>query len=430
VLVGGVEAPFNVNFGNRTQPGSALGQVWNDVDGDGVNESGEPGLAGWTVFLDDNNDGQRSTNLERTVDSDLASAINNAFEANTQIWFDDHRTISDVDVTLNITHTYDNDLTVELISPTGTVVELFSGVGGSSDNFQVTTLDDDAANSITTGSGPFNGTFRPEGDLNDFVGENGYGIWTLRITDSSAADNGSLNGWSLKIVGDELAVETDANGNYEIDNLSPGDYNLAAIPKPAWIPTLVPDGAITILPGGSAGVDFGARPPIHLFGDFDRNTVVDASDFVLWRKALGSPIGYFEGPDGDGDGLVDDDDYDVWQSHFGDVLLPGPGAFTSENVQSEAVSAPTSQLLAMSTAMPPLGLHRSAAKAAADRPSTAIENSDLALIAWLAEYSTSPAHADEPLSDGPLSSDEDAAESIDDAFDELELGALAGPGSL
>ena len=34
------------------------GQVWNDVNGDGVKDATEEGLSGWTVYLDENNDGE------------------------------------------------------------------------------------------------------------------------------------------------------------------------------------------------------------------------------------------------------------------------------------------------------------------------------------------------------------------------------------
>jgi len=37
--------------------GSIRGHKWNDVDGDGVQDAGEPGLEGWRIFLDANLDG-------------------------------------------------------------------------------------------------------------------------------------------------------------------------------------------------------------------------------------------------------------------------------------------------------------------------------------------------------------------------------------
>ncbi|MFZ9739803.1 MAG: hypothetical protein ACO3EZ_17555, partial [Prochlorotrichaceae cyanobacterium] len=67
--------------------------------------------------------------------------------------------ISDLDVRFSATHTWDSDLDVSLISPLGSSLELFSGVGGSGDNFRDTILSDEASTSITAGSAPFNGSF-------------------------------------------------------------------------------------------------------------------------------------------------------------------------------------------------------------------------------------------------------------------------------
>ncbi|MBN2476038.1 MAG: Ig-like domain-containing protein [Pirellulales bacterium] len=46
-----------IDFGNL-RPGSVCGAKFHDLDGDGVWDDGEPGLEGWTVYLDLNGDGQ------------------------------------------------------------------------------------------------------------------------------------------------------------------------------------------------------------------------------------------------------------------------------------------------------------------------------------------------------------------------------------
>jgi hypothetical protein len=55
-----------------------------------------------------------------------------------------------------------------------------------------------------------------------------------------------------------------------------------------------------------------------LLGDYNRNGNVDAADYVMWRKTLGT-IGLpaYSGADGDGDTIVDQDDYGVWRGNFG-----------------------------------------------------------------------------------------------------------------
>jgi hypothetical protein len=52
-------------------------------------------------------------------------------------------------------------------------------------------------------------------------------------------------------------------------------------------------------------------------GDYNGNEVVDAADYVLWRKTLGAEVDQFSGADGDGDGMIDTDDYGVWRENFG-----------------------------------------------------------------------------------------------------------------
>jgi len=108
-------------------------------------------------------------------------------------------TIAKVTVLLNVTHTYDGDLTVTLISPSGTPVELTSGNGGSADNYTSTLFDDDAATSITAGSAPFTGSYRPEQALSTLAGQDPNGTWHLRAVDSYSGDTGTLTGWTLRI---------------------------------------------------------------------------------------------------------------------------------------------------------------------------------------------------------------------------------------
>jgi hypothetical protein len=82
-------------------------------------------------------------------------------------------------------------------------------------------------------------------------------------------------------------------------------------------------------PPGDIAIDIGAfelqpLPPAFL-GDYNQNGEVDAADYVVWRKTLGSAVAPYSGADGDGDGLVDQDDYGVWRAHFGETVGAGAG---------------------------------------------------------------------------------------------------------
>ena len=48
-----------LDFGNQALPGSIRGQKWHDLNDNGIKDDGEPRLAGWTIFLDSDNDGER-----------------------------------------------------------------------------------------------------------------------------------------------------------------------------------------------------------------------------------------------------------------------------------------------------------------------------------------------------------------------------------
>jgi subtilisin-like proprotein convertase family protein len=134
--------------------------------------------------------------------------------------------IYDLNVELDITHTYDGQLTATLYAPDGTPVELFSNVGGSGDNFTATGFDEQATTSITAGSAPFTGTFQPTGSLAVFNDLDAAGTWTLEIVDNAKGDSGSLNSWSIEITTYEPEPNTPPDA---VDDTATTDEDTAVI---------------------------------------------------------------------------------------------------------------------------------------------------------------------------------------------------------
>ncbi|WP_431132647.1 reprolysin-like metallopeptidase [Psychroserpens mesophilus] len=124
--------------------------------------------------------------------------------------------VVDVNVTLNITHSYVEDLNITLTSPSGTVVDLIMGQGGNGDNLIDTTFDQEGTDgSITGASPPFTGSFIPEGDLSTIYGETSGGDWVLTIVDAAFFDGGTFNSFDLN-----LCVEGTLSVEDEIGSLS------------------------------------------------------------------------------------------------------------------------------------------------------------------------------------------------------------------
>lgn len=119
-------------------------------------------------------------------------------------------TIADLNVRLNITHTWDSDLYLHVRSPAGTDVVLSNRRGGSADNFQNTTFDDEASVAIGSGLAPFSGTYRPEQLLSAFDGKNARGTWQLWVEDRALGDTGKLNSWSLIITSNGSSASSTA----------------------------------------------------------------------------------------------------------------------------------------------------------------------------------------------------------------------------
>ncbi len=119
----------------------------------------------------------------------------------------------DVNVTIDIEHSWISDLTISLESPTGTIVTLTSNNGGNGQNYSITVFDDDATTPITSATPPYDGTYIPEEALSVFNGESVQGDWTLTVIDAFNLDGGAINSFILDFcVAGQFSLDTDADG--------------------------------------------------------------------------------------------------------------------------------------------------------------------------------------------------------------------------
>jgi len=113
--------------------------------------------------------------------------------------------VADVNVTLDIQHTWNHDLVVDVAGPGVPNVRLVNQICGADDNIQAV-LDSDAATAIGSVCPPAGfqavtpgGAGTAPGALNAFDGRDATGQWTLRVSDLVAPDGGVVRGWSVDI---------------------------------------------------------------------------------------------------------------------------------------------------------------------------------------------------------------------------------------
>jgi subtilisin-like proprotein convertase family protein len=133
--------------------------------------------------------------------------------------------ISDLNIMVDLSHTYLGDITIELVSPSGKMITLIEAECLSSDDMEVTFDDSGKAVSCSENIPGISGLVIPKQALSAFNGETSQGTWTLNISDSLPPDEGQLNSWSIQYCGvrDGVVLETQTFN----------DLNITMYPNPA-----------------------------------------------------------------------------------------------------------------------------------------------------------------------------------------------------
>ena len=261
-------AIIDVDFGNA-RLATVNGVKFDDLDVDGVRDAGEPGLGGWTIYHDANDNGRldelatplrftaRDGLPRPTVDGGTVYSRNQVSGV--------PPVITGVQFERDLTHASEGDLRFALISPRGTRATV-----GTSDLMAV------------------------------FDGEDPNGQWTLEVFDRGTADGGtagtgSLDGWSLRIGSVEPSTGTSSTGGYSLTGLPPGTRVIREVLTDGWFQS-APAGGFHSVALASNGVlnnvNFGNARPGSIsgtkFNDLDGDRVRDAGEgglggFVIYR---------------------------------------------------------------------------------------------------------------------------------------------------
>ncbi len=174
-----------------------------DQNGNGVNgEAGDGYTAGYALT---------AASVSTVASANVPQPVLDQQTAVSTLTVNQDLTIRDLNVRVNIAHSYDGDLVVILQAPTGQQITLMNRRGGSGDNVTAV-FDDQAGRPVAAGAAPFAGSFQPETPLSALNGANARGTWMLFVADKSLRDQGTLNGWSLEFTSGAQAQSASAAG--------------------------------------------------------------------------------------------------------------------------------------------------------------------------------------------------------------------------
>ncbi|MDD2836095.1 MAG: SdrD B-like domain-containing protein, partial [Methanothrix sp.] len=244
---------LTINFQDTT--GSSIsGTKFNDLDGDGIQDPGESGLADWRIYCDNNNDGS----------------------------FQDGETyaITDANGAYTLANLLPGTYRVREVQKTGwaqtTPVDNLHTVALANTNIGNKNFGNRGALSIS--GTKFNDL---DGDGTKDTGESGLADWKIYCDENN--DGNFQDG--------EISAITDANGAYTLANLVPGTYKVREVLKTGWAQTTPAANLYTVELADANAVDknFGNRGSLSISGtkfyDLDGDGSKDAGESGLadWK---------------------------------------------------------------------------------------------------------------------------------------------------
>lgn len=169
--------------------------------------------------------GSETKNVGAPIPDGSASGLTSTIEITEDF------SISDLNVNLDITHSWVGDIVVTIKSPSGTTATIVDRPGrttygyGCNGSDILATLDDQANSPIedecSSSTPTIEGSFTPNNPLSIFNGQSTMGTWEIKVSDRSYSYTGTLNSWGIEyeheIEAPALEVTLDENGNAVIN---------------------------------------------------------------------------------------------------------------------------------------------------------------------------------------------------------------------
>lgn len=132
--------------------------------------------------------------------------------------------ITDVNVTVNLTHPNIQNMNIAVVRPGGSLIALYNQGCATGANMNVTF---DTQGSALTCSNPTQGTYVPSGNLASYNGANPLGNWQMGFRDLVAGNVGTVNSFSIEVCSQTITALS--NNDFSFDNFSlypnPNDGN-------------------------------------------------------------------------------------------------------------------------------------------------------------------------------------------------------------
>ena len=231
-LISGVAGPTNINFGNLHTTGFA-GMKFEDLNGNGAKDNGEPGLEGWTIKLKKEGTEVAST---QTVAGGAYS-----FTGITPGSYTVEEVVQD-----GWAQTY----------PAGNV---YTVVVINADQVTVTKADQTSVASTEVNFGNV-----PTASISGMKFED------LNGNGQKDADEKGLKDWTIRLQSPQITettTTTGQDGSYQFQNLPPGDYTVSEELQSGWLQTSPADGSylVKLKDSDVSERDFGNRKLVEAF---------------------------------------------------------------------------------------------------------------------------------------------------------------------